>query len=333
MTPRRLGHSELEISPIIFGAWAAGGWFWGGADDQQSIAAIRAALDAGVTTIDTAPVYGQGHSEWIVGQAIQGRRDEVKLLTKVGLRWDATEGKRFFPGTMPDGTPFEIYRNMRATSVRQEVEDSLRRLGVDHIDLLQVHWPDPSMEVEDYMPLLGELVTEGKVGAIGVSNFNEQLLAQAQASLGTTPLASTQPRYSLLWRKTEQGILPWCREHGVGVICYSPMERGLLTGRITPDRSFPKSDGRATDPLFSIENRRHILGALETARAIADGHGCTLAQLSVAWVLHQPGVTAALVGARSPAQAIENAGAAEVHLTPEEAAGLAQLFGALALAS
>jgi len=333
MEERRLGRSELVIEPVVLGAWAIGGWFWGGTDDEAAIAAIRASLDAGIRGIDTAPVYGFGHSERVVGQAIAGRRDEVVLMTKVGLRWDDDRGAWFFRDQDAQGAELDVYRNGRPDSVRWEVEQSLGRLGVDTIDLVQCHWPDPTTPVEDTMGELARLADEGKVRAIGVSNYGPELLERAESALAAEgrALASDQPPYSLIERGLEADVLPWCRDHQVGVIVYSPMARGLLSGKVGPERVFPPTDGRRDSPLFSIENRRKVMAALDQARELTGALGCTLAQLVVAWCFHQPGVTASIVGARNPAQARENAAAATVELGTEELEWLADLFDAVDL--
>ena len=327
----QLGESPLEISRVVFGAWAIGGWFWGGTDDDDAIAAIHAALDAGITAVDTAPMYGCGHSEEVVGRALRGRREGVVLMTKVGLRWDDPRGSHFFDTTNAAGDPISVYRNLRPDSVKLEVERSLRRLGVDHIDLIQCHWPDPSTPVEETMGALAALHAAGKVGAIGVSNFDRPLLERSQAALGALPLASNQPPYSLLKRDIEAEVLPWCRRNGVGTIVYSPMERGLLSGKMSPGRVLGEGDGRAKHPWFSVENRRRVGEALERAEELARAHGCSIAQLVVAWTLHQQGVSAALVGARTPEQARHNAGAMDVRLEADEVALLSRLFEELEL--
>jgi len=252
-------------------------------------------------------------------------------MTKVGLRWDDDRGAKFFDAEVADGQTLPIYRNLRADSIKTEVEASLKRMNVDHIDLVQCHWPDPTTPVEETMKALASLVNEGVVGAIGVSNFDESLLARAERALDGLPLSSNQPKYSLLNRKVEEDILPWCRLHQVGVIAYSPMERGLLTGKVTMEREFADSDGRSWDPMFTPENRRIVLDALAKAQEIADSHGCTLAQLAAAWVFHQPGVTAAIVGARTPQQARENAKAADVQLSGSDITMLGSLFGEVQL--
>jgi aryl-alcohol dehydrogenase-like predicted oxidoreductase len=331
MERRRLGKSCLSITPVTLGAWSFGGWFWGGQDEAKSDRTIRASIDAGVTSIDTAPVYGFGRSEEVLGRALLGLRDQVQILTKVGLRWDLEEGSHYFDTNDVDGQARSIWRNLRPESIRHEVEQSLGRLQVDHLDLVQCHWPDPSTPIPESMGTLRDLVHEGKIGAVGVSNFSPEQMREAQAALGDVPLASDQPAYSLLDRRIEGGVLPWCREHEVGVVVYSPMARGLLTGRVTMARTFPDNDGRSQDPRYHPINRRRILDALDKVEPIAAAHGITLANLSVAWVLNQPGVTAALVGARDAGQAVENAKAASVHLSEEDLGCIDDVFGDLRL--
>lgn len=331
MERRQLGRSDLGVTPITLGAWAIGGWFWGGQDEAKSSATVHAAIDAGITSIDTAPVYGFGQSEEVLGRALRGRREQVQLLTKVGMRWDCEEGVHYFDSKDPTGKQYSIWKNLRPDSIRHEVECSLRRLQTDHLDLVQCHWPDPSTPIADSMGALLQLREAGKIGAIGVSNFSTAQMAEAQAALGHVPLASDQPHYSLLDRRVEREVLPWCREHDVGVVIYSPMARGLLTGRVTMERRFPSSDGRSTDPRFHPTNRQRILDALAQVQPIAEQHQVSLANLAVAWVLHQPGVSAALVGARTPDQAIENAQAAQVRLSVDDLSQLDRVFSALRL--
>lgn len=326
MLTTRLGRSEVEVSTIVFGAWAVGGWFWGGTDDDDAEGAILAGIDAGVTSIDTAPVYGFGHSERVVGRAIRGRRDEVQVLSKCGLVWDSDQGVFAFDDVGPDGAKVRVYNNLRPDSVRRECEQSLRRLGIDTLDLYQCHWPDPSTPVEDTMGAMRDLHREGKIRAVGVSNFSPALMARAIAALGDLPLASAQPPYSLLSRGIEPELLPWCLQREVSVLVYSPMERGLLSGRMGPDRVFPPDDGRASHPLFTPESRRRVAAALATVADIAERHQTTFANLAVAWTLHQPGVTAALVGARNAAQAAENARAGRLALSGHEVARLSAAF-------
>lgn len=326
METRRLGQSDLEITPVAFGAWAIGGLMWGGADEEDAVAAIRAALDAGVNTIDTAPVYGCGRSEELVGRALRerpsGHRDVV-VATKCGLRWDRAEGPVRFDTPTPDGGRVRVHYNLRPESLREECEASLRRLGVDTIDLYQIHWPSPVDPLDEALGALVRLREEGKVRWLGVSNVD---VSQLEVAARFEAVVAVQPPYSLVDRRSEAEVLPWCRERGVGVVAYSPMGRGLLTGRVPPERVFDPSDHRSEHPSFSTANRMRVAEALERARPIAERHGASLANLAVAWVTATPGVTAALVGARNAAQAVENARAAGVSLSPEEWEELAEIF-------
>jgi aryl-alcohol dehydrogenase-like predicted oxidoreductase len=320
---RRLGKSNLHISPIIFGAWAIGGWMWGGADEQESIAAIHASIDAGVNTIDTAAIYGMGASEEIVAKAIAGKRDQVVIATKCGMRWNTTEGSEPWPNKTPAGEDVVVMKNAKTNSIPYECEQSLKRLRTDVIDLYQVHWPDVSTPVEETITALEKLRMEGKVRAIGVSNYDAEWLERASK---VATLASDQPPFSLITRKIEKTILPWLRQHDVGAIVYSPLERGLLTGNVGPNRTFPEGDHRAKHKYFTIENRRRILAALEEIRPIADQHKASFAQIVINWTIQEPGITAALVGARNAEQAQHNAGALAFTLSPDERAAVRRAF-------
>ncbi len=327
MEHRATNSGGLELPVVTFGAWAIGGLFWGGSDDAEAAAAIDAAIDHGIDAIDTAPVYGCGHSETLVGRAVRGKRDRVKLLTKCGLRWDDRSGEFYFTlMNTPSGQPVTVYKNVKPDSIVHECEQSLKRLGVETIDLYQVHWPSGSAPADATMGALVKLNEQGKVRHVGVSNYSGEQLA---AALAHGPVVSNQIKYSLLERGIETGALPACRQRGVGVICYSPMAMGLLTGQVTMDREFPPSDVRRSQAWYQPVNRRRVLDALEQVRPIAQARGATLAQLAVAWVLAQPGVTTALVGARNAAQSVQNAGAADVKLTGEELATIRQTFEAL----
>jgi aryl-alcohol dehydrogenase-like predicted oxidoreductase len=327
MEKRRLGKSELEVSAVIFGAWAIGGWMWGGNDRAESVGAIRAAIDAGVTTIDTAPIYGQGLSEELVGEAIRHvPRDEVQILTKCGLRWDAVAGEFFFESEGADGRPVRTYRHASHDSVIAECEASLRRLGTDYIDLLQVHWPDPTTPISETMDALATLVHQDKVRAIGVSNFSVEQIREADEAVS---LVSNQLPYSMVNRGIEADLVPYCREHGKSILAYSPLQRGLLTGKYAPGHVFAKGDHRAENEFFTDDNIRRVNAFLDEIRPIADGHRATLTQLVIAWTIAQPGITAALVGARDAAQARANAkggtiklGAAELTEIRERMAGM-----------
>jgi aryl-alcohol dehydrogenase-like predicted oxidoreductase len=313
------------VTPVVFGAWAVGGWMWGGNDEADSIAAIRASIDHGVTTIDTAAVYGQGYGEEVVGKAIQGLRDRVQIATKGGMTWDLDGGSD--PWSTQDrlGHDVTIRRNSSPKTLPIECERSLKRLGVDVIDLYQLHWPDTSTAVEDSMASLVKLKDQGKIRAIGVSNYDASWIRKAAA---VAPLASLQPPYSLIQRKIEKEILPTCRELNVGVIVYSPMERGLLTGSVPPDRVFPPGDHRTSHKFFTPANRKLVLESLEKVRPIAEKHGVSLAQMVINWTIQVPGITAAIVGARNPDQAEHNAKALTFQLSPEECAEIRRAFDA-----
>jgi aryl-alcohol dehydrogenase-like predicted oxidoreductase len=295
METRRLGRQGPALSVIGFGAWAVGGgdweFGWGPQDDADSIAAIRRALDTGVNWIDTAAVYGLGHSEEVVARALAGRRDRPLVATKCGLVWDQSGRTRI---------------DLRPDSIRREVEASLRRLAVDVIDLYQCHWPDPSTPVEATWETMAALKREGKVRSIGVSNFDVPLLERC---LRIAPVDSLQPPYSLLRREVEGEILPFCRERGIGVVAYSPMQSGLLSGRFDPAR-LASGDWRRNKPAFRPPLLERNLGFAARLSAIAAPYGKTAGQLAVAWVLRHPAVTAAIVGARRPEQAEANSGAA-----------------------
>lgn len=316
METRQLGKSDLHVTPVIFGAWAIGGWMWGGNDEADSIEAIRAALDNGINTIDTAAIYGFGYSEELVAKAIKGRdRSKIIIATKCGMRWDSEEGSDPWPQKDNDGKDVIVRKNARPASIAYECEQSLKRLKVDVIDLYQIHWPDVDTQPEESIRAMEDLRKQGKVRAIGVSNYDREWMERATK---TATIATLQPHYSLLVRKIEQDVLPFCREHNVGVIVYSPMARGLLTGAVGPERKFGEGDHRANSKMFSVENRQRVLDALETIRPIAEKHNATFGQLAIAWTFSEPGITAAIVGARNAKQTIDNAAAIRVKLTDAE---------------
>ncbi|MCK5861129.1 MAG: aldo/keto reductase [Candidatus Hydrogenedentes bacterium] len=315
MRYRQLGQSELKLPVVSFGAWAIGGWMWGGSDDQAAIRAIHAAVDNGITCIDTAPAYGMGHSEQVVAKAIADRRDKVILATKCGLRWDLEEGQFYFDTIDNNSIPKKIYKNLRPTSVRAECEASLLRMKVDHIDLYQCHWPDETTPVADTMGTLLELQREGKIRVIGVSNYSVEMM---QECLKHGRIESDQPRYSALDRHVESEILPFCQENNLGVLAYSPIEQGLLSGKVGPDRVFNEGDQRRNKPFFSQENRLRVLTMLKSLKPIAEAHNATFSQLFIAWVVAQPGLTTALVGARTEEQVVENSLAGTIELSESE---------------
>jgi len=319
MRYEQLGSSDLEVPVVSFGAWAVGGWKWGGSDDAVAIKAIDRAIDIGMTCIDTAPVYGMGHSETVVGRAIAGRRDEVIVATKCGLRWNCTDGEPFFATTDNDGNHRMLYKNLRPESIKYEVDQSLSRLGIDVIDLYQCHWPDSTWPIEETMDVMVELERAGKIRAIGVSNFTPAMVEQC---MSRAPIVSVQSKYNALERDIEHDLLPFCTEHGIGVLTYSSIAQGLMTGKVTMAREFPETDMRSEKPWFSPENRKRVLDMLEIIQPIADGHGATLAQVAISWVIAQDGVTTALVGARTEQQVEENARAADLELTADELAAI-----------
>ena len=330
MELRKLGTSDITIPPVVFGAWAIGGWFWGGTDDDDAVRALHASIDAGVNAIDTAPMYGFGHSERIVGQAIKGRRDEVVIATKCGMRWDREDGEFFFTArdhSVTDPEDYEkdrpIYRVLKASSIIEECELSLKRLGVEVIDLYQCHWPDATTPLQETMEAMLKLKEQGKIRAIGVSNFTPEMMEKC---LSVGPIVSDQPKYHLLSREIEQDVLPYCREHSLALLVYSPLAQGLLTGKVTMDRTFPEGDLRDAQPWFQPANRRRVLDVLAKLSSIADGHGVTLAQMVINWTVHEPGITAAIVGARNAAQAVENAGALSFALSDAERATIRFAF-------
>jgi aryl-alcohol dehydrogenase-like predicted oxidoreductase len=327
MIYRKLGASGIDVSAVGFGAWAIGGWMWGGADQQQAIAAIHAALDNGINLIDTAPIYGFGRSEEIVGQALEGRRDKVVLATKCGMVWDREEGEFFFhsneEGVTMRASEKKIYKCLRPDSIRQEVERSLTRLNTTYIDLYQTHWQESTTPIADTMAALVKLKDEGKIRAIGVCNANvDQVKAYG-------PIDSDQEKYSMLDRELEaNGMLEYCRKQGVAVLAYSPLANGLLTGKIPPNRQFGAGDLRRGNRRFTSANIQRINGLLEQLRPVADRHQASIGQLVIAWTYSQPGLTCVLCGARDAAQAKENAAAGHIKLLPEELELMGKLISA-----
>ncbi len=323
MELRQLGATDVKVSPVIFGAWAIGGWMWGGSEESDSIAAIHASLDEGINTIDTAAIYGMGYSEELVAKAIKGRRDKVVIATKCGMRWTGEEGVEPWKQKDNEGRELTIRKNAKPDSIEYECEQSLKRLGVETIDLYQIHWPDSSTPGEESIGAMEKLRKAGKIRAIGVSNYDAMFLARA-ANVAT--IASNQPPYSIIQRKIEAETLPFARSHNIGTICYSPMERGLLTGKVTMDRKFPAGDHRAEHKFFAPESRRRVLDSLEQIKPIAEKHGASLAQLIINWTTVQPGITAAIVGARDADQARQNAQSLRFTLSDAEVQQIRQAF-------
>jgi aryl-alcohol dehydrogenase-like predicted oxidoreductase len=316
MEYRKLGQSDLNVSVVTFGAWAAGGWMWGGTERTDAVNAIRAGFDLGVTSIDTAPAYGQGLSEEIVGEAIKGiPRDKVQILTKYGLSWQGTKGQLFFHSRDNNGKPLDIYRYSGRDGIIRECETSLRLLGTDYIDLYQIHWADPTTSVQETMEAVAQLIKEGKVRYAGVCNYDVALMKEAAKTIN---LVSDQVPYSMVRRDIEQELVPYLMEHNQSVLAYSPLQRGLLAGKIKPGHTFNEGDTRADLAYYSDQNIRLTNAFLEKIKPLADDKKATLSQLVIRWTLEQPGITIALVGARNAAQAVENAKAAQIKLAAEE---------------
>ncbi|MFD2573830.1 aldo/keto reductase [Spirosoma soli] len=316
MEYRTLGESDLSVSVITFGAWAAGGWMWGGTERQGAIDAIKASYDLGVTSIDTAPVYGQGTSEEIVGEAIKGiPRDKVQILTKYGMRWDLAKGDFGFKSQDNSGNPIDVYKYSGKESIIKECEDSLKRLGTDYIDLYQMHWPDVTTPIEESMEAVLRLIEQGKVRQAGVSNYNVDQMKQAEKVL---KLASNQVPFSMINRGIENELVPYCIENKKAILAYSPMERGLLTGKIKPGHTFAEGDHRAGYRFFKEENIEHTDEFLQKIKPLADSKGASLSQLVIRWTIERPGITVALVGARNAEQAVQNAKAIDISLSAED---------------
>ncbi len=315
MDKRKLGNSDVEVSPVTFGAWAIGGWMWGGSDDTDSIRAIHACQDHGITSIDTAPIYGFGHSESILGEAIKGNRANYEILTKAGMRWEKSMGDYYFTTRDNDGNTRDVYKYSGKESLIKECEDSLKRLGTDYIDLYQIHWPDLTTPIEEAMEAFRVLLEQGKIRAAGVCNYS---VDQMQEATGVLELCSNQVPYSMVRREIETEIVPWCLKSDCSILAYSPLQRGLLTGKITPDYPFAPGDSRPELPHFKAKNLIKTNQFLDEIRPLAEDKGATLSQLVIRWTLHQRGITVALVGARNEIQVSQNAGAMEIELSKEE---------------
>ena len=309
METKQLGNSDMRITRLGVGAWAMGGgdwaFAWGPQDDKDSIAAIRAAVEAGINWVDTAPVYGLGHSEEVVAKALEGLSPRPYVFTKCERIWDEDR---------------KIGKSLKADSIRRECEESLRRLKVERIDLYQMHWPEPDEDVEEGWSTMAKLKEEGKVRWIGVSNFNAKQMARAQA---IAPVTSLQPPYSILSREIEAEILPHCAAHGIGTLIYSPMKSGLLSGRMSRERiaAMPPDDFRQRTPQFQEPLLTRNLALVEIMRGIGAKHGgASPGEVAIAWCLKNPAVTAAIVGLRSADQVKGIIGAASISLTGQDVA-------------
>ena len=300
MEYRKLGTSDLRVSAVGLGTGIIGGEGWTADDDEKSIRAIQSAIDLGINLIDTAPVYGRGHSEKIVGKALKDRREKAVISTKAGNNWDQSDINK-------------VWRDSSEKRLLKELDDSLRRLGVDVIDLWQIHWPDPNTPLHQTMDTMLKIKEQGKIRAIGVSNFSKEQIGQC---LKYAPVVSDQPPYNMLERDVEKEILPFCRRNNIGVIAYSSTCKAILSGRYrSVGDEFPWY--YAEDPDFK-ENFERNLRIVDALRPLAAKYGRTLAQLAINWVINRPGVTAALMGSRTAARVEENAGAAGWKILPED---------------
>lgn len=316
MEPRKLGKSEVKVTPMAFGAWAIGGWNWGGAEESAALKAIKAAYDAGITTIDTAPVYGFGRSEELVGKAMEGvARDKYQIMTKFGMNWQSEEGEYFFNSEDMEGRPFSMYKWASKEKVMQECEDSLRRLKTDYIDLYQIHWPDATTPISETFEAVQRLMEQGKIRAAGVCNYSTE---QVEEALQTIQLASNQVPYSMINRAIEKDVVPQAQEKGLDIIPYSPLQRGLLTGKIKPGHEFNEGDTRGGSLYYTDENIRRTQSLLNEIKPIADNYNATLAQLVLNWTMNRPGVACVLAGARNEEQVADNAKAFSFKLSQEE---------------
>ena len=311
MELRKLGNTDFEITPIGFGAWAIGGggykYGWGPQDDQDSIDTIHRAIEAGINWIDTASVYGLGHSEEVVGRALKGLANKPYVFSKGARVWDENRN---------------VIDDQSAAGIRRQVENSLRRLQMDTIDLYQMHWPHPAEQLEEGWQTLAQLQQEGKVRALGVSNYSVE---QMQRLLPIAPISTLQPPYSIIRTEIEQEILPFCQQHNIGVLVYSPMQSGLLTGAMTKERvrNLPDGDWRRDNPNFQEPHLSHNLALADLLSSIGAPHGRTAAEVAIAWTLRVPAVTAAIVGARHPHQINGIIGAMDFRLSDAEIAQIA----------
>jgi len=313
MQQRQLGTTDMQLTTIGLGTWAMGGpwqYGWGPQNDDEAVAAVVAGLDQGINWIDTAPAYGLGHSEELVGRALRQTKHKPYIATKCGLLWNDKKEK---------------VSCLKPDSIRRECHASLERLGIDTIDLYQMHWPDPDEEIEAAWEEMARLAQEGKVRYVGASNYS---VAQLERVARIHPVASLQPPYNMLQRGIEEELLAYCAEHGIGVVAYSPMHRGLLTGAFTPERlsRMAPDDHRLRDPSFQEPRFSATLALVEQLKQIARRHGHTCAQLAISWVLRRPEVTAAIVGARRPDQIVETAPAGDWTPSDEEIAEIETLL-------
>ncbi|MGE5381581.1 MAG: aldo/keto reductase [Methylocystaceae bacterium] len=316
MQYREIGKSGIKASVVAIGTWQMGGWRWGGTDETAAINTIHAAMDAGITLIDTAPAYGQGLSEEVVGKALKGRRHKAILATKCGLVWHVDKGTFFFQQA---GGP--IYKYLGPESIRYEIEQSLKRLQTDYIDLYQTHWQDSTTPIEATMETLLQLQAEGKIRTIGVSNAAPSHMKEY---LKYGNIASDQELYSMFDRQVEAENQPYCNDNQISILSYAPLAKGLLSGKIGPERIFKGDDQRLGNPRFTPGNLQRVRDLLKKFDPITETHKINYTQLAIAWNFSQPGTTHVLAGTQKPEQAIDNAGAGDVRLNPSEMAMINQ---------
>lgn len=318
MEYRKIGNSDLELSVITFGAWAAGGWMWGGTERKDAVEAIRKSYDEGVTSIDTAPIYGMGDSEEIVAEAIAPfSRDKVQIITKFGMRWDLAKGDLAMKSKNNQGQDIDIYKYAGRESIIKECEDSLRRLKTDYIDLYQIHWPESTTPIQETFETVAELIKQGKVRHAGVCNYSA---AQVQEADKYVNILSDQVPYSMVKRDIEKELVPYVLDAGKSILAYSPLERGLLSGKMQPGHKFEEGDHRASVYFYKDENLKRTNAFLDKLRPMAAEKGATLSQLVLRWTVEQPGITIALAGARNTEQSVQNAKAVNVKLNTDEIA-------------
>ncbi len=328
MEYRTLGQSDIKVSELAFGAWAIGGWLWGGADSNDAIKAIETAVDHGMTTIDTAAVYGFGLSEELVGKATRGKRDRVQILTKFGLTWNEKKGEFFFASQDNRGKDIDIYRYSSKDKVISDCDRSLKRLGTDYIDLFQIHWSDPTTPVSETMEAFDILVKKGKIRAGAVCNYSLELMIEAG---NTYQIVSNQVPFSMVNRSIETDIIPYCIEKKIGILAYSPLQRGLLTGKIKQGHKFNEGDTRPATRYYKEPNISRILQLTDNLSEIANELNITLSQLVLNWTIQQPGITCALAGARNAAQVMDNVKAVDFRLATEEITRINKLLSNLNL--
>jgi aryl-alcohol dehydrogenase-like predicted oxidoreductase len=320
MIYKTLGRSDVKVTPLAFGAWAIGGWMWGGAEEKTALRAIRASFDLGITTIDTAPVYGFGRSEELVAKGLEGiSRDKYQILTKFGMNWETNEGEYFFDTTDNAGKPIKMYKYSGAKQVVKECEASLRRLKTDYVDLLQIHWPDATTPIAETMEAVKKLIQQGKVRAAGVCNYN---VAQVDEALKTLDIVSNQVPYSMINRGIENDVVPQAVGKKLSIIPYSPLQRGLLTGKIKRDHKFNEGDTREGNAFYTPENIDRTNAMLMKIKPIAEGHNASLAQVVLNWTTRQPAMDCVLAGARDEHQVKDNVKAMDFTLSDSEIAAI-----------